>query len=151
MPRRAARSRLRHAATMKSMQALALVIVEVVTAGFESVVGKDQLDELALGQVGGLVEDEPAVANLSLQGIHRVQVWFSPAATATRLGAAFVERWACSLMLRTLSTRDTSAGCALAGAPRKAPARVRSPPNACSARKAERFASPRARWPMPSA
>jgi hypothetical protein len=48
-----------------------LVVVEVVPAVGEHVVERHQLDHLALGQVGGLVEDETPVVDVGFEGLHR--------------------------------------------------------------------------------
>jgi hypothetical protein len=74
------------------MQLGALLVVEVVAAAGEDLVERHELDDLALGQVGGFVEHEASVVHVGLERLHCVQsnaprspprVW--PSCSAVRL------------------------------------------------------------------
>lgn len=51
-----------------------LFFVQIVPATGEHLVDRNEIDNLTLGQVGGLVEDESAVVDLGLQGLHPGEV-----------------------------------------------------------------------------
>ena len=47
-----------------------LFVIEVVAATSEHLINGHQLDDLAFGQVGGLIEDEPAIVDMGPEGLH---------------------------------------------------------------------------------
>jgi hypothetical protein len=53
------------------VQSRPFLVVEIVTAKGEDLVERHELDDVALGQVGGLVEHEPAVVDVSFERLHR--------------------------------------------------------------------------------
>ena len=51
-----------------------LFFVQIVPAPGQHLVNGNEIDNLALGQIGGRVQNESAVVDLGLQGLHRGQV-----------------------------------------------------------------------------
>jgi hypothetical protein len=62
------------ALTERLMKALPVLGVQLGTHRGEHLVDQDDLYDLALGQVGRFVENQAAMANVSAEGLQRLQV-----------------------------------------------------------------------------
>lgn len=56
------------------VEPLALLGVEVVATVRENIIDRHQLDDFALGEIGGLVEDEASVLHMGSERLHHVRV-----------------------------------------------------------------------------
>lgn len=65
------------------VESLTLLVVKVVATRGQNIIEGDEFNDFTFGQVGGLVEYETAVVDVSFERLHRSEV-YSPASLVPR-------------------------------------------------------------------